>query len=195
MPIEIERQSSSLSRIEIPRAPASEQHARGPAYPLIKSRHARFFWVERLQLSVCHKRYLNAAIRPFFAALALAQIERARAQRTDRIGQLAHVEGYLSRSRSLPVLLAAFFSLVVLNALTACSQLMVGPYEARGDADVFDKIRAIDLLPRFPQQAARDQGKTTDQRQAAIYPGSVDPPSGDPQPASAAAGDGYELSF
>ena len=109
---------------------------------------------------------------------------------------MAHVEGYLPRSRSLPVLLAAFFSLVVLNALTACSQLMVGPYEARGDADVFDKIRAIDLLPRFPQQAARDQGKTTDQRRPAIYAGTtIDPPSDDPPPASAAGGDGYELSF
>jgi general secretion pathway protein D len=115
--------------------------------------------------------------------------------------QLKHRNGLLRRCRSLPLVLAAFFSVAGGASLTGCSQLVIGGNETHGtDIDVFDKVRAIDLLPRFPQQRAADDANTDDHRQPAIYSGTMDSSARDgssrdaPAP-SASGGEGYDLSF
>ena len=94
---------------------------------------------------------------------------------------------------------------MVCALLTACNTI-TGVAD-RGDAqdpDVFDKVRSIDLLPRYPSQIQQTQLSTGRQAKPVIYPAE---PAGDaPQPGSsqpnpaqpsqaAASGDGFELDF
>ncbi len=91
------------------------------------------------------------------------------------------------RFRSLLLALAA-------ASLTACSQIPVGQDDSHS-LDVFDKIRNIDLLPRFPQQNGTNQQTAGTPARAQVYTGVVAPAIQGPQPQPAPSGEGYELNF
>ncbi len=79
--------------------------------------------------------------------------------------------------------------------LAACGQI---PYQHEPRTpDVFDKIREIDLLPRFPQQAGAGGQNGGPSARAQVYPGVVVAPiEGRQQPApNGEGGEGYELNF
>src|SRR5712672_279768 len=90
--------------------------------------------------------------------------------------------------------LVVFFAL---NAawLAACNQI---PYEKEPRTpDVFDKIRSIDLLPRFPQQPNSGDQIGGPSARPQVY-GGVVVPAIEPRPqpmTSAEGGEGYELNF
>ena len=90
--------------------------------------------------------------------------------------------------------LVVFFAL---NAawLAACNQI---PYEKEPRTpDVFDKIRSIDLLPRFPQQSNSGDQIGGPSARPQVY-GGVVVPAIEPRPqptTSAEGGEGYELNF
>jgi general secretion pathway protein D len=83
---------------------------------------------------------------------------------------------------------------------TACNVLTTGE-DTRREPDVFDKVRSIDLLPRFPQQIATTQTGRNEGSAPQTYfgaPGSGGVPSSlagvvGAQPAQ--NGDGFELNF
>ncbi len=91
---------------------------------------------------------------------------------------------------------------ILFCALLAACNTMTGVAEKDGtqDPDVFDKVRSIDLLPRYPNQIQQAQLATGRPAKPVIYPAE---PAGEPlQPASAqptspaaASGDGFELDF
>jgi general secretion pathway protein D len=85
--------------------------------------------------------------------------------------------------------------------LAACSAIPLGKDEAReGDdghePDVFDKVRSIDLLPRYPTQLPQDQSSSGKRVRPAIYLGVAEPPPKRTSPGSSTSGgDGYDLNF
>jgi general secretion pathway protein D len=90
--------------------------------------------------------------------------------------------------------------LLLAAVATACNVLTTTE-DTRREPDVFDKVRSIDLLPRFPQQIATAQTGRTEGAAPATYlgtPGAGGVPSSlsgvvGAQPA--ANGDGFELNF
>ena len=80
--------------------------------------------------------------------------------------------------------------LVSAVALASCSSVTTG---GNPNLDVIDKVRSIDTLPRYPQQAG---APATDSRArgqpAAVFPGSEDIPSGRPQSVASESGE-YEV--
>jgi general secretion pathway protein D len=73
-----------------------------------------------------------------------------------------------------------------------------GTREADQDSnpDVFDKIRSIDLLPRYPTQVQQDEAPSGKPLRSAIYLGVSEPPPKRTAPGSATSGnDGYDLNF
>src|SRR5215469_16317129 len=86
----------------------------------------------------------------------------------------------------------------VLIALAAASVAAFSliPQEEPRNPDVFDKIRNIDLLPRFPQGGAgSQQGVGGTVAHAQVYTGVVVPAIEGPKPQSTPGGEGYELNF
>jgi general secretion pathway protein D len=73
-----------------------------------------------------------------------------------------------------------------------------GTREADQDSnpDVFDKIRSIDLLPRYPTQVQQDEAPSGKPLRSAIYLGVSEPPPKRTAPGSTTSGnDGYDLNF
>lgn len=81
---------------------------------------------------------------------------------------------------------------LVAASLTACGGIPQG--EPR-TPDVFDKIRNIDLLPRFPQQGGATQTSGGTPARAQVYTGVVAPAIEGPAPQPTPGGEGYELNF
>jgi general secretion pathway protein D len=90
--------------------------------------------------------------------------------------------------------LAVFFALIA-AWLSACNQI---PYKDEPRTpDVFDKIRSIDLLPRFPQQTGSEGQNGGPAARPQVYGGVVVPaiePRPQPTP-NGEGGEGYELNF
>ena len=92
-------------------------------------------------------------------------------------------------------------SVVALSAVTAACNFLTTEDDPRRPPDVFDKVRAIDLLPRFPQQIATAQTGRGDGAQPATYLGSGNPTNGGSNLANvvgaqpAPNGEGFELNF
>ena len=85
---------------------------------------------------------------------------------------------------------AVAFALAIAGTIAACGAISSGP-ERQGD--VFDKVRAVDLLPRYPQPtepATSTGGEGT--KPASFY--GAEPPAVAPAQRSA-SGEGYELNF
>ena len=80
--------------------------------------------------------------------------------------------------------------------LAACN--LTGFTEETRPPDVMDRVRSIDLLPRFPQGQEPDSN-APDRRRPVVYNGRSVPELGGPQSQSqarpAGGGDGYELNF
>src|SRR6187431_3045473 len=92
-------------------------------------------------------------------------------------------------------------SVVALSAVTAACNFLTTEDDPRRPPDVFDKVRGIDLLPRFPQQIATAQTGRGDGAQPATYLGSGNPTNGGSNLANvvgaqpAPNGEGFELNF
>jgi general secretion pathway protein D len=87
---------------------------------------------------------------------------------------------------------AAVFVCVAAAGVGACN-LLSGEDGKRGP-DVFDKVRAIDLLPRFPQQTGTTTTGPTEGSRPVTYEGTLEgAPPGTVQPT--ANGEGFELNF
>ena len=99
------------------------------------------------------------------------------------------------RSGPLVAALALVAALVV-----ACNVIPVVPddtaKEDSGKLDVFEKIRSIDLLPRFPSQLPSADASAGKRVKPAVYPGSDQAlVVGAARPQPTASGDGYDLNF
>jgi len=91
--------------------------------------------------------------------------------------------------------------------LTSCNTIAnVAEKDDARDNDVFDKVRSIDLLPRYPNQIQQTELATGRRAKSVIYPASAasdtsQPPSSEQSlssersPQAAASGDGFELNF
>jgi general secretion pathway protein D len=89
---------------------------------------------------------------------------------------------------------AAFFALN-LGLLAACAQLPDGRVVSTGP-DVMDRVRSLDLLPRFPQQGAgAGQSGVGAGAKAQVYPGVTIPAVEGAEPRPTPGGEGYELNF
>ena len=91
---------------------------------------------------------------------------------------------------------------VFCTLLASCNTITgVAERDDTQDPDVFDKVRSIDLLPRYPNQIQPAQLATGRRAKPVIYP--AEPAAADAaEPASArqssqpaASGDGYDLDF
>jgi general secretion pathway protein D len=89
----------------------------------------------------------------------------------------------------------AVFSALIAAWLSACNQI---PYQDEPRTpDVFDKIRSIDLLPRFPQQGGAGGQNGGPVARPQVY-GGVVVPAIEPRPQTTPngeGGEGYELNF
>src|ERR1043166_3273197 len=100
--------------------------------------------------------------------------------------------GGRSRFRVVRGVWAAAWICVVACAVAACNVL--SSEESKRAPDVFDKIRAIDLLPRFPQQTGTTTTGPTEGSRPVTYEGTLEgAPPGTVQPT--ASGEGFELNF
>jgi general secretion pathway protein D len=106
------------------------------------------------------------------------------------------ISGNLARDSRLPcrALRAAVFALN-LGLVAACAQLPDGRVVSTGP-DVMDRVRSMDLLPRFPQQgAATGQSGVGASAKAQVYPGVTIPAVEGAEPRPTPGGEGYELNF
>ena len=90
------------------------------------------------------------------------------------------------------VLVVSSFALAACNSLTTSA-------DDRGDVDVLDRVRSLDLTPRYPTQLGSEQPQAARNAQAAIYTGTVSPAAEDSAAAPAqnpqAVGNGFQLNF
>ncbi|MGZ5871359.1 MAG: type II secretion system secretin GspD [Bradyrhizobium sp.] len=79
-------------------------------------------------------------------------------------------------------------------ALASCNSATVNS-NSGFDIDVLDKVRSLDTLPRYPQQAS-NQAATTGQRiQPAVFQGTEVTDISEARPQPVATGNGFELNF
>jgi len=85
--------------------------------------------------------------------------------------------------------------------LTACGQLFFSSDQGRdrgqeqaGDPDVIDRVRSLDLLPRFPRQDSTSRGQA-DRARPAEFKGVEVAAVASARPPAQPTGDGFELSF
>src|SRR5215475_8332475 len=88
-------------------------------------------------------------------------------------------------------------ALIALNLglLAACAQLPDGRVVSTGP-DIMDKVRSVDVLPRFPQQPpAAGRNDVGPNAKAQVYPGVTIPAVEGAEPRPAPSGEAYELNF
>jgi general secretion pathway protein D len=85
-------------------------------------------------------------------------------------------------------------SLILIAAalLSACNQSLLNNDQA--EPGVFDRVRSLDLLPRFPREE-QSTGQNTNRAKPAVYGGVDVPALSPPESQPPASGDGYELNF
>lgn len=86
-------------------------------------------------------------------------------------------------------------SLAFCAALVAACNGVPGIPDESGEADVFDKVRSIDLLPRFPGQVRQEQVAGGRRVKPAIYSGDEAAGEVAPRPVAGATGDSFDLNF
>jgi general secretion pathway protein D len=94
----------------------------------------------------------------------------------------------------------ALASVVVISLATAACNFLTTEDDPRRPPDVFDKVRAIDLLPRFPKPTGTTSSGANDQAKPATYFGNGTGGSAGPSPGVVGAqrapdGEGFELNF
>jgi general secretion pathway protein D len=97
--------------------------------------------------------------------------------------------------RPAPRVFFLTFGVVVLATLTlAACNVITGSQDDARSSDAFEKIRSLDLLPQYPQQAENPNSNPSQAPRAAVYAGTaVTLAATSAQPAT--TGDGYELNF
>src|SRR5581483_4888387 len=101
---------------------------------------------------------------------------------------------------SLPVGRGVRVALTIssLLALAGCNPATVsqGTPNTNPDVDVIDKVRSMDILPRFPTQAGSSTTSSGPRAQPTIYQGTeITDVTSPPRPQPASAGGGYDLNF
>ena len=82
-----------------------------------------------------------------------------------------------------------------MTALVACSLGPVGEESRRGDVDLLDKIRSVDLLPRFPTQSEKPEKAAAVRSKSAIYAATDTAETPRDRAQSTSTGPGYDLNF
>ena len=79
--------------------------------------------------------------------------------------------------------------------LASCNSATVNSGSSGQDIDVMDKVRSLDILPRYPTQAGTSTTSSGPRAQPVVFQGAevTDIAEGRPQPA--ASGNGYDLNF
>ncbi|MGA2053670.1 MAG: type II secretion system secretin GspD [Bradyrhizobium sp.] len=86
--------------------------------------------------------------------------------------------------------------LVSILALTSCSSALVGSNNtAPPDIDVFDKVRSLDILPRYPTQAGTSTTSSGPRAQPVVFQGAEVTDIAEVRPPPASSGNGYDLNF
>jgi general secretion pathway protein D len=90
--------------------------------------------------------------------------------------------------------------LVGVTMMLAACNVVTTSTEESGQIDIVDKVRSIDLLPRYPKQVGTEVQPTGRKARAAVYTGNDDAALNETGTSSANAraqnsGDGYELNF
>jgi general secretion pathway protein D len=85
------------------------------------------------------------------------------------------------------------FLLSAAVALTSCSSATVSSNNNL-DIDVLDKVRSLDILPRYPQQEIVP-ANTSQRAQPAVFQGTEVPDISQARPQRAASGNGFDLNF
>jgi general secretion pathway protein D len=106
---------------------------------------------------------------------------------------LSRVQVGLRAERSLRRILLAFLFIAAAGLLAACNALTTGQEDA--GPDVFDKVRSMDLLPRYPQPMPSTDQSAGDRARPQIYTGAVVPVMAAAHPRVAGSGGGYDLNF
>jgi general secretion pathway protein D len=83
--------------------------------------------------------------------------------------------------------------LIAATFLSACNQF-VSNNDQTTEPGVFDRVRSLDLLPRFPREE-QSSAQNTNRAKPAVYGGTEVPVLSPPTDQPAASGDGYELNF
>jgi general secretion pathway protein D len=93
-------------------------------------------------------------------------------------------------------LVAVSLAVIVLAACNVFPTAPDGDNDDPGKLDVFEKIRSIDLLPRFPRQERSSEANVGKRGKPAVYIGNDQPTAVAPVEGQAAAsGEGYDLNF
>jgi general secretion pathway protein D len=87
----------------------------------------------------------------------------------------------------------AFFVLN-LGLLAGCHQIL-GNQEVSKGPDIMDRVRSLDLLPRFPQQPDQTEKNAGAGARSQVYAGVTLTPIEGPRSQPGAGGEGYELNF
>jgi general secretion pathway protein D len=64
-----------------------------------------------------------------------------------------------------------------------------------GDVDVFDKVRSLDILPRYPTQTGASTTSSGPRAQPAVFQGTEITDVAPPRPQPSASGNGFDLNF
>jgi general secretion pathway protein D len=64
-----------------------------------------------------------------------------------------------------------------------------------GDLDVMDKVRSLDILPRYPTQAGSSTNSSGPRAQPVVFQGTEITDIAEPRPQPAASGNGFDLNF
>ena len=97
------------------------------------------------------------------------------------------------RSRHVKWRIIAGLACVVVVA--ACSSMTSQHQEDHHETDILDRIRALDLLPRQPQETSPDRNNTSARVRPAVYPGTTVAAIESAPTQPGASGDGFELNF
>ena len=79
-------------------------------------------------------------------------------------------------------------------ALTSCNSATVNSNGSQ-DVDVFDKVRSLDILPRYPTQAGTSTTSSGPRAQPLVFQGTEVTDIATPRPQPAASGGGFDLNF
>jgi general secretion pathway protein D len=90
--------------------------------------------------------------------------------------------------------IGAAFLLLSLVALASCNSATVNSNSGL-DIDVLDKVRSLDTLPRYPQQASIPAANAGQRAQPAVFPGTEVSDISEARPQPVATGNGFELNF
>src|SRR5271169_3992876 len=108
------------------------------------------------------------------------------------MGRVGNRGLYPSVGRS--ICFAVILSSVV--ALASCNSATVGSNSTVStDIDVLEKVRSLDTLPRYPQEASAPAANSSQRIQPAVFQGADVADISESRPQPVASGNGFELNF